>query len=499
VDVLVIGVEKLANGRVGVGPIPSDVDTAFGGRLAEMLSALSATGVAGETTRLLTGGALAAPVLLAVGLGNPAEDGRHNPERLRRAAGAATRALAGTRRVGFALPVRDAQDVGAVAEGALLGAYSYDAFRSVTAGDKPSPVVAVEIGVADLERLPAVEAVKRAEVVASAVHWARDMVNTPPHRLSPARCAEDAVAAVSPHGITVDVVDEGQLAANGFGGIIGVGQGSSNPPRLVRMDWVVPGAAPHIALVGKGITFDSGGLSLKQAAQMQTMKVDMAGAAVVAAAVVAIARLGIPVNVTAWAPLAENMPSGQAQRPSDVLTIYGGRTVEVLNTDAEGRLVLADTIVRAAEERPDLLVDLATLTGAAVTALGHRTSALMSNDDAVRDLLLNAADLVGEGLWPMPLSEELRASLDSPIADIANKGDADGGMLVAGHFLQEFVPDGLRWAHLDIAGPSFNEREAYGYTPAGGTGHGVRTMVRLAELVADGQGPSAGVPSSAGR
>jgi leucyl aminopeptidase len=212
----------------------------------------------------------------------------------------------------------------------------------------------------------------------------------------------------------------------------------------------------------------------------------MGGAAAVIAAVTAIARLGLDVNVTAWAPMAENMPSGTAQRPSDVLRIYGGKTVEVLNTDAEGRLVLADAIVRASEDKPDLIVDVATLTGAQLVALGSRTSAIMANDDDVRSAVHDAANRSGEQMWPMPLPDELRPSMDSQIADIANMGDKYGGMLVAGLFLRDFVGEGLKWVHLDIAGPAWNDSAAHGYTPKGGTGAAVRTLVLLAQDVADG-------------
>jgi leucyl aminopeptidase len=236
-----------------------------------------------------------------------------------------------------------------------------------------------------------------------------------------------------------------------------------------------------VALVGKGITFDSGGLSLKPPQSMETMKSDMAGAAAVLATAIAAARLELPVDVVSWLPLAENMPSGTAIRPSDVLTMYGGKRVEVLNTDAEGRLVLADALTRAAEESPDLIVDVATLTGAQIVALGNRVSAVMANDDALRDAVVAAGQRSGEAMWPMPLPPDLRKGLDSPIADLANMGDAKagGGMLVAGLFLQEFVAPGVRWAHLDIAGPSFNTGEPWGYTPKGGTGVPVRTLLEV--------------------
>jgi leucyl aminopeptidase len=217
---------------------------------------------------------------------------------------------------------------------------------------------------------------------------------------------------------------------------------------------------------------------------MITMKCDMAGAAAVIATVGAIAELGLPINVTGWAACAENMPSGSAQRPSDVITIFGGRTVEVLNTDAEGRLVLADALVAASKENPDVIVDVATLTGAQMVALGSRTSAIMSNDDELRSRVHDAATRAGEAMWPMPLPEELRASLDSPVADLANMGDRYGGMLVAGLFLKEFVGEDIAWAHLDIAGPAFNSGEAHDYTPKGGTGAAVRTLLTLAEDLA---------------
>jgi len=224
---------------------------------------------------------------------------------------------------------------------------------------------------------------------------------------------------------------------------------------------------------------------------MEWMKSDMGGAAAIIATITAIARLGLDLTVTAWAPMAENMPSGTAQRPSDVLTIYGGTTVEVLNTDAEGRLILADGIVRACEDKPDVLIDVATLTGAQLVALGTRTSAVMANDDALRAAIVAAAGAAGEQMWPMPLPVELRASMESTVADIANMGDKYGGMLVAGMFLKEFVADGIRWAHLDIAGPAYNDAAPHGYTSKGGTGHAVRTLVRLAEDLAAGALPPA--------
>jgi leucyl aminopeptidase len=330
-------------------------------------------------------------------------------------------------------------------------------------------------------------AVARAHTVIGAVNLCRDWVNTAPGDLPPAEFATLAVAAAKEAGVSVEVMDEKALKKGGYGGILGVGLGSSRPPRMVRLTYKGGRGKPHLALVGKGITFDSGGLSLKPPTAMEWMKSDMGGAGAVIAAITAIARLGLDVNVTAWAPMAENMPSGTAQRPSDVLTIYGGKTVEVLNTDAEGRLILADAIVRASEDKPDVLIDVATLTGAQLVALGSRTSAVMANDEDVRDAITGAAESTGEQMWPMPLPPELRASMDSAIADIANMGDKHGGMLVAGLFLKDFVPEGQRWAHVDIAGPSWNAGSEHGYTPKGGTGHAVRTLVRVAEDMAAGE------------
>ena len=316
-------------------------------------------------------------------------------------------------------------------------------------------------------------------MLAAAVHATRDLVNTSPLDLFPEAFADAAKAAAKGTKVKVQVLDEKALAAGGYGGILAVGQGSARPPRLVKLTYAPARAKRSVALVGKGITFDSGGLSIKPAAGMEAMKSDMAGAAAVLHTVLAAAALELPVKVTGWLCLAENMPSGTAQRPSDVITQKGGTTVEVLNTDAEGRLVLADGLVAAVEEKPDVVVDIATLTGAQLVALGPRVSAVMGTEDA-RGAVLTAAARAGEAFWPMPLPEELRASLDSTVADLKNIGERFGGMLVAGLFLREFVGD-TPWAHLDIAGPAFNEGAEHGPTPKGGTGVGVATMLALLE------------------
>jgi len=478
-DAVVVGIEPTTSGGLRLLPGAEKIDKSYRGTLVSTLKALGATAKADEVTRVPSDGATKAGVVLAVGLGElPADDDPARRESLRRAAGAAVRSLHGSPKVAIALPAQSATEVGAVAEGALLGAYTYSAYKSGESTAAPAEITVSGRGVRAREYKTAVE---RAEIIADAVRQTRDWVNAPPRDLAPKAFADDAVRHAKNLKLEVDVLDDKALAKGGYGGILGVGQGSANPPRLVRIAYRPARARKQVAFVGKGITFDSGGLSLKPADAMTTMKCDMGGAAAVLAAVVAVARLSPHIGVTAYAPLAENMPSGSAQRPSDVLTTYGGKTVEVLNTDAEGRLVLADAIARAGEDNPDLIVDVATLTGAAVVALGNRVSAIMAGDDDLLHAVHATSRRAGEQMWPMPLPEELRAKLDSPVADIANVGERPGGALSAGVFLSEFVPESTRWAHLDIAGTAFNESEPHGYTPKGGTGAAVRTLVQLVD------------------
>jgi leucyl aminopeptidase len=334
--------------------------------------------------------------------------------------------------------------------------------------------------------------VNRGQVIAKAVNLVRDLVNTSPLDLPPAALAAEAERAAAGTGVAVEVLDEVALKDGGYGGLTGVGQGSTRPPRLVRMSYSHPEATQTVAFVGKGITFDSGGLSLKPPKSMETMKCDMSGAAAVLAATTAVAELQLPVNVVGYLCAAENMPGGAAQRPSDIIRIYGGKTVEVMNTDAEGRLVLADGLVRSGEDNPVLIVDIATLTGAATVALGGRTTGVMGSSDEVAAQVATVMRTAGEAAWAMPFPEELRKGLDSTVADLVNvSGDREGGMLVAGLFLKEFVPDGVAWAHLDIAGPAFNEKAPFGYTPKGGTGAAVRALIAIAAETAAGRLPGA--------
>ncbi|MFF5702807.1 leucyl aminopeptidase [Streptomyces sp. NPDC012794] len=490
-DALVVGVAKGPKGLV-VAAGAEAVDKAFDGKLAAVLDSLGATGAEGETTKLPAPAGLKTPVVLAVGLGTaPEQDEPFDEEALRRAAGAASRALHGSKKAAFALPLDDASAVTAVAEGALLGAYAFTAYqggekKASKNGGPKQPLAEVALLGAKPRDKEHKAAAERAVVVATEVNVARDLINTPPNDLTPEAFAAVASATAKENGVKVQILDEKALVKGGYGGIMGVGKGSENPPRLVKLSYTHAKAEKTLAFVGKGITYDSGGISLKPAGHNETMKCDMAGAAAVFAAVIAAAKLGLQVNVTGWLALAENMPSGSATKPGDVLRMYSGKTVEVLNTDAEGRLVLGDALTKASEDNPDAIVDVATLTGAMVLALGDRTFGIMANDDAFRTSIHEIAEEVGEASWPMPLPEDLRKTMDSPTADIANMGVRMGGGLVAGLFLQEFVGEGITWAHLDIAGPAFHEGSPYGYTPKGGTGSAVRTLVRLAERTATG-------------
>lgn len=476
-DALVVAVASSPAGPrvVGADWLPAETVEQVTG----LAGVLGITGAVDEVRRLPAAGKLAARTVVLTGVG-PLDEVVPDAETLRRAAGAALRELTGAASVAVALPAEDAEQVAAVAEGALLGAYAYTRYRS--GEDAPAPAAEIAVLTPRARDKSATKALARAEVLAAAVHGVRDLVNAAPNDLYPAAFADAAKAAVKDtgaKGVKVTVLDEKALAAGGYGGILGVGQGSARPPRLVKVSYSPSRPAAKVALVGKGITFDSGGISIKPAAGMDAMKSDMAGAAAVLHTVLAAARLELPVAVTGWLCLAENMPSGTAQRPSDVLTIRGGKTVEVLNTDAEGRLVMADGLVAAVEEKPDVVLDIATLTGAQLVALGPRVSAVMG-DDSTRTEVVDAAGAAGEAFWPMPLPADLRAGLKSKVADIANIGDRFGGMLTAGLFLQEFVGS-TPWAHLDIAGPAFNEKAPFGYTPAGGTGVGVRTLLALIE------------------
>ncbi len=483
-DAVVVGLHSGPDGP-SLAPGCQAVDAALGGGLLAALSALGATGSEDEVVKLATLGALRTPVVAAVGLGG--RNARVDPEVARRAAGAASRALAGRSSVATTLALVDgepSQDLlQAVAEGSLIGTYQFTAYKSKQPPAHRRPPSSVQVVVPSAKDRASRAVVKRAGAVADAVTLCRDLINTPPNDLFPAEFAARAQRAGAKVGLDVEVLDEKALKKGGYGGILGVGMGSARPPRLVRMSYRGRGAKTKVALVGKGITFDSGGISIKPAASMENMKSDMSGAAAVVAAMTLIATLKLPVEVVATVPMAENLPGGTAYRPADVLTFRNGKKAEILNTDAEGRVILADAISRACEDSPAYLIETSTLTGAQVVALGNRTAGVMGSDQ-LRDRVVSAGRSSGEGMWAMPLPPELRKGLDSQTADFANVGDRSGGMLAAGHFLSEFVADGVEWAHIDIAGPAYNTGAPWGYTIKGGTGVPVRTLLALVEDIA---------------
>jgi leucyl aminopeptidase len=429
---------------------------------------------AGGTVEIpLVDGPLTAVLLVGRGDGTPGA--------LRRAGASVGRTLRG-RAADRSTVVSGLESVGlegvrAFAEGLALAAY---AFKLVPEGD-PADVLLL---VPDTRS----EAVRRALVTARAVYLARDLANTPAATKTPAWLASRAVSVAESAGVAVRVRDEQALAEEGFGGILSVGMGSVHPPRLVELTYTPARSRgqrlPHIVLVGKGITFDSGGISLKPSDGMIAMKTDMAGAGAVLAVLGALAELDVRARVTGLLACAENMPSGTAMRPSDVITHYGGRTVEVLNTDAEGRLVLADGLAYAdARLDPDAVVDIATLTGAVGVALGRRDAALYANDDRLARTLEAAAASSGERLWRMPLVADYRSAVESDVADLTNvptkPGRFGGGSIVAGLFLREFAGD-RAWAHLDIAGTGRADGDADELTK-GATGYGVRLLLRYLE------------------
>ncbi len=378
----------------------------------------------------------------------------------------------------------------AVAEGAILAAYRFVGHKSGSdEGDDDDERIGAVVVAAQSGSDALTHGLERGARIAQAVWLARDLVNEPPSSLTPQRMAEVAAAELTPErGITLEVWDEKRIVSERLGGLLGVARGSNEPPRLVRATYEpsrpveVDGHVPHVVLVGKGITFDSGGLSLKTAGGMTTMKTDMSGAAAVLAAVSACRDLEVGVRVTAIAPATENMPGGRAIKPGDVLTIRNGKTIEVLNTDAEGRLILADGLTLAAELEPDAVIDLATLTGAAVVALGSQIAGVFANDEALADRVRAASEDAGEPTWRLPLPDDYRSHIDSDVADMKNMGKDGGqaGAIAAAMLLVQFVGD-IPWAHLDIAGPARSDEDR-GAVVKGGTGFGVRTLL---ELLAD--------------
>ncbi len=442
--------------------------------------------------------------VILVGLGQGAAmSGDRGLESLRRGAAAFVRAVGQGGAAALVLPAStdlSADRMGAaVAEGGSLAAYRYDAFRT---GEDPGRLGTLAIvdraerteladGADGADRADRADGarfaagVARGARLAESVALARDLVNEPPSSLTPQKFADIFVGRFADRAeLAVEVWDEDRIVAERLGGLLGVARGSTQPPRFVRVEYrpvdpvEVGGRVPHLALVGKGITFDSGGLSLKTAGGMETMKTDMGGGAAVLAAVDAAAALGARIRITAFVPLTENMPGGSATKPGDVLTTRNGKTIEVLNTDAEGRLVLSDGLALAVEAEPDAIIDLATLTGAAVVALGKEIAGLLGNDEELLAEVHAAGERAGEPNWTLPLPDDYRGHIDSEIADMRNVGrPGQAGSIAAALLLREFVGS-VPWAHLDIAGPARSD-ENNRYLTKGGTGFGVRTLVAL--------------------
>jgi len=485
-DAVVVGLVSTSKGAA-VAEGGEEVAKAYGRKLRPLLATLGATGKAGEVVRVPGGDATKAGLVVFVGLGNPARGGGVTPQAVRRAAGAAARAVTNAASVALALPAETPDQLRAVVEGYALGGYTYTSYKKAPDDDAqahPGEVVVLSSGARRTEMQTAAD---DAQVVAEAVARARDWVNTPPGDLRPPAFADAVVEAAKEASkgrgarkVSARVIDEKELLALGCGGILGVGNGSDAPPRLVELTYSPAKPVAHLALVGKGVTFDSGGLTIKPASSMNEMKSDMAGAAAVVQATCAIARLKLPLKVSTFVPMAENMVSGSSVRPGDVLTMYGGTTVEVLNTDAEGRLILGDALVRATEVEPDVIVDVATLTGHMVVALGDKVAGVMGSDEVV-EAILAASETAGEAHWPMPIPEAMDERIHtSKIADLSQHDWIRwGGGLFAAAFLREFT-GGRPWGHLDIAGPAWNSGGPSGHHTFGGTGWGVSTLVAYA-------------------
>lgn len=449
------------------GPGATEVADALGDWFEDYLDGLDFTGKVGQTAAVP--GSNGFGRMLFVGLGKEAD-----ADTLRKVAGVAGRAALRYERVATtlsAIEIDGATD--AVTYGFTLGQYKFGKYLS-----KPKPSQTTELVLVGADA----DEIEHGRLIAAGVAMARDLINEPAGGKKPEVLADIATEMAADLGLEITVYDENEIESERFGGLHAVSLGATNPPRMVVLNYRPEGATGSLALVGKGIVFDSGGLSIKPAAGMETMKTDMSGAAAVFGAMRAIAGLGVNINVTGIAPLTENMTGGAAQRPGDIFTARNGKTVEVLNTDAEGRLVLADGLSLAVEDDPDLVVDIATLTGACMVALGKKVAGLFGSDDDAAGQVEAAARRAGEKVWRMPMEKDYRSALDSPIADLKNIGDRYGGAITAALFLSEFT-DERPWVHLDIAGPARAEGDD-GYIAKGGTGFAVSTLVALAEDMA---------------
>jgi leucyl aminopeptidase len=477
-EVLAVGAFA-ANGSGGPKLTPSAqaLDKLLGGSIAREASDAGFKAKLGDAWLVTGGDEVRAKSILLVGLGKRDEltlDG------VRRAGAAVAHKLRARRSAavtvvdGVANTIDAGDAVGALVEGLVLGGYSFQRYK--TKAEAPALATVTIVGQSGARSQRSLDA---AVASATATAWARDLVNEPAAAKSPADIVTAATRLLRNKRIKVEAWAGPELTRRKLAGTITVGQGSRRPPRFLRMEYAPSGARATLALVGKGVVFDSGGLSLKPSSGMEQMKTDMSGGAAVIAAMSVLAELGVRNRVVGYVPLVENMPGGNAYRLGDVITYRNGKTVEVMNTDAEGRLILADALALAADEEADAIIDLATLTGACMVALGPKVAGLMGNHDAWQAQVQQAGDRSGEPLWELPLPKEYRRMLDSEIADMKNVGGSYGGALTAGIFLSEFV-DNTPWVHLDIAGPARAEADD-GYLRRGGTGFGVRTLVELAQ------------------
>jgi len=475
------GVEK-PGGATGA------VDQALEGVVQEAVQRGEFKGKLHEKLLLHTFGRLPTRLVLVIGLGKPEQ---LTLDRVRSASAEALRTLkrAGAKKVGTIVhgagrggldPKRAAQ---ALTEGALLGLYQFTKYRNEENSKEIQEVVILEREAKLLKALE--EGVGIGQILASATNLARDLVNEPANVMTPSVLAERAKEVAVASGLECRIFGPEEIRSLGMGAFWGVAQGSQQPPRLIVLRYQGShGKGPHFGFVGKGVTFDSGGISLKSAEGMEAMKGDMAGGAAVIGAIKAIATLDLPVDVTAVVPAAENLPSGAAQRPGDVVRAMNGKTIEVVNTDAEGRLILADALCYVRDQGVSRIVDLATLTGACVIALGIVRTGAFGNDQGFIEQVIKAGEEAGEKIWPMPMDEEYDEQIKSDIADLKNVGGRKGGAITAARFLAHFVDD-TPWVHLDIAGTAMTDSDK-GYMPKGATGVGVRTLVNLAMAFAEG-------------
>ena len=484
-DALIVGAaRKTGQSEKGVtlSTTATVIDTLLEGLLHERSQDGEFQGNLGEMITIHPTGRLAAKRVIVVGLGRQE---RVDTQAIRRASAIAIRHLqnTGAKQVVLALrwessQIDDARVAQAQVEGAVLGAYQFNIYQSTGNNGKS---ISQTLLLADGEHKNAYEqAMHKGQILAEATNFARDLINEPPSVLSPTELAHRATTMANQYGLESEVFDEAKIKKLGMGGLLGVAQGSAQPPRFIilRYRGAPQSSDKGLALVGKGITFDTGGISLKPADRMDEMKGDMGGAAAVLGAMQAIGALKPHINVTALVPTCENMPSGTAYRPGDILRILNGKTIEIVNTDAEGRLILADALSYATQEGFSPIIDLATLTGGIVVALGHTMTGLFCNDELLTDDILTAGRAAGEKFWPMPLDDEYGEQIKSDIADIKQTGGRLASSVTAAKILEHFVGT-AKWAHLDIAGTSYVDSKKP-YQEKGGTGVGVRTLTELA-------------------